>query len=97
MPNVVCTDKGRVLDLPLSIKDVMTGETIISTNAPGGRLFVDDDEKGNAQLNDASLLEKEDADLQYISLPLIEDQQLDKEIDLASKLMQIREIERKQE
>lgn len=92
MPSVVKTNKGRVLDLPVSIKDVLSGETIVSTNAPGGRLYIDDDGKSDVFLRDASLIE-ENVDFQYICLPLISDQQADEELDFAAKLRQIRDID----
>lgn len=92
MPNVIQTDKGRILDLPVSVKDIDYKENIIATNAPGGRLYIDDSEDV-VYLRDVSLLDEESELYQYISLPLIEDLQVDEELSLASKLKQIQEIE----
>ena len=92
MPNVVKTNKGRILDLPVSIKDVMSGESIVSTNSPGGRLYIDDNGKSEIFLRDASLID-DNITFQYICLPLIADQQVDEELDFAAKLRQIRDID----
>ena len=92
MSNVIRTSNGRILDLPVSIRDIMSGESIVSTNAPGGRLYIQDDGKYLVLLRDASLVE-DNVEFQYISLPIIADQQADEELDFAAKLKQIRDIE----
>lgn len=96
MPSVIKTNKGRILDLPICINDITHDESIVATNAGGGRLFVETDENDVDWLKDASLLEDESGDFNFISLPLIEDQQIDEERaswDLAAKLKQINDIE----
>ena len=98
MANVVRTRLGRILDLPVSIKDIGSDEQIEGTNAPLGRLYVSHDSDGVDWLNDLSLLDDEEDVGDPICLPLIEDLQLDDEIStlsLADKLMQIRDIENK--
>lgn len=93
MPNVIKTSRGRVLDLPVSTKDIVAGEEIVATNAPGGRVYIDDDGQSEVYLRDASLLEQDDPKYQYIGLKMINDLQKEEEIGFAAKLKHVRDLE----
>lgn len=97
MPNVIKTSKGRILDLPVCIKEIMNGENIIATNAPGGRLYVYENAQKNECLADASLLETEEDCFRYIAVPLIEDIQERDMLSLSDKLKHISGIEKRYE
>jgi len=99
MTSVIKTSLGRILDLPVNIKDILRNESIVATNAASGRLYVSKSKDGIDVLDDANLLEDESGNYQYISLPLIEDLQIEEEKeewDLAAKLKQVSDIEKDQ-
>lgn len=99
MTSVIKTSLGRILDLPVNIKDILRNESIIATNAESGRLYVSKGADGIDVLDDANLIEDNLPNYQYISLPLIEDLQIEEEKeqwDLAAKLKQVSDIEKDQ-
>lgn len=99
MTNIILTSFGRIMELPVSIKDVRSGESIVATNAPGGRLYTSRDENNIYQLNDLSLVENEDDVAgEVLCLPLIDDYQSNSTQDdrsFAEKLKIVDEMEKK--
>lgn len=66
---IVLTSKNRKLPLPLNYKDVISGEEVVSTNAPYGMLFV-----ANQVLSSYFEIEKQDLDKgSIVCVPLFDD------------------------